>query len=182
MRAPSRITLALGADMAFKLSRDFSALKCCTVPSTALRMSTAKMTMVLSASPVAREIRAAAMRIITIRSLNCSRNTWSTVFFLPSLRALGPYCSRRRAASVPERPCCRLLFSWERTWPDSSVCQSRFSVSMSVHLHFYLLSVICCQEVNKISRGELYYPCVEGVNPHTCKIWRYFRQRFSLSF
>ncbi len=89
-RTPSRSTLALGADMAFRLSRDFSALKCCTVPSTALRISTAKMTMVLSTFSDTAEMRAAMTRITTSRSLNCSANTMATDFFLPSLSLLGP--------------------------------------------------------------------------------------------
>ena len=72
---PSRRTFAVGDDMAFKLSRDFSALKYCTVPSIALRIRTAMITIVLSRFPEKAEISAAAMRIITSRSLNCSKNT-----------------------------------------------------------------------------------------------------------
>ena len=90
VRMPSRSTLALGADMAFRLSRDFSALKCWTVPSTALRSSTAKMTTVLSPSPETRETRAATIRMTTSRSLNCSKNTCTPVFFFPSARAFLP--------------------------------------------------------------------------------------------
>ena len=90
VRTPSRSTLALGADMAFRLSRDFSALKCWTVPSTALRSSTAKMTTVLSPSPETRETRAATIRMTTSRSLNCSKNTCTPVFFFPSARAFLP--------------------------------------------------------------------------------------------
>ena len=90
VRAPSRRTLAVGEDMAFRLSRDFSALKCWTVPRMALRMRTAKMTMVLSALPETAEIRAAMRRITTRRSLNCSRKTWMGVLRLPSARAFFP--------------------------------------------------------------------------------------------
>ena len=103
-RTPSRSTFALGEDMAFRLSRDFSALKCWTVPSTALRIRTAKMTTVLSTLSDTMEIRAAMMRITTSRSLNWSRNTWSPDFFLPSARAFLPCFWRRSAASLEVSP------------------------------------------------------------------------------
>ena len=61
--------------MALRLSRDFSALTYCTVPSTALRISTAKITMVLSTLLDSAEITAAIIKMITSRSLNCSKNT-----------------------------------------------------------------------------------------------------------
>ena len=67
MRWPFRSTLALGALIAFRLSSDFSALQYCTVPSTAFRISTAKITSVLSMLPDAIEMRAATMRITTSR-------------------------------------------------------------------------------------------------------------------
>ena len=94
-RSPSRSTRAVGADMAFRLSRDFSAFTCWTVPRMALRMSTAKMTMVLSTLPDTMEMAAAAMRMTTSRSLNCSRNTCHTGFFFSSRSALGPNLSSR---------------------------------------------------------------------------------------
>ena len=84
--------------MAFRLSRDFSALKYCTVPKIAFRMSTAKMTRVLSRLPENMEMRAAAIRMATSRSLNCSAKTASTLFFLPSASWLGPYWASRWAA------------------------------------------------------------------------------------
>ena len=67
---PFLYTLALGADKAFKLSKDCSALKCCTVPNIALRIITAKITKVLSKLPVIAEIIAAAIKINTNKSLN----------------------------------------------------------------------------------------------------------------
>ena len=77
--------------MAFRLSRDFSALKYCTVPRMAFIMRTAKMTRVLSMLPENMEIRAAAIKMATSRSLNCSAKTANTLFFLPSASWLGPY-------------------------------------------------------------------------------------------
>ena len=111
-RSPSRNTRAVGADIAFKLSRDFSALQCCTVPSTALRMSTAKMTMVLSALPESIEITAATTRMTTSRSLNCSKNTCHTGFFLSSRRVFGPFFSMRSWACWVVRPSSRLSMAW----------------------------------------------------------------------
>ena len=104
IRWPSRSTLAEGALMAFRLSRDFSALKYCTVPSTALRISTAKMTRVLSRLPENMEMMAATIRMATSRSLNCSRNTESQLFFSPSARRLGPYWARRCSAWARSSP------------------------------------------------------------------------------
>ena len=74
----------VGEDMAFRLSRDFSALRYCTVPSTALRIRTAKMTMVLSTFSVRAEMTAAMRRMMTSRSLNCSRKRTATLLRLPS--------------------------------------------------------------------------------------------------
>ncbi len=87
---PSLKTLAAGADRDFKASSDFSALTCCTVPKIAFRIKTTIITAVLSKLPVNAEITAATIKIITIRSLNCSKKTSTTLFFLPSTKALGP--------------------------------------------------------------------------------------------
>ena len=87
---PSLKTLAAGADRDFKASSDFSALTCCTVPKIAFRIKTTIITAVLSKLPVNAEITAATIKIITIRSLNCSKKTSTTLFFLPSTRAFGP--------------------------------------------------------------------------------------------
>ena len=72
---PSLITLASGADSCFKLSKDFSAFICCTVPRTAFITRTAKITMVLSSFPENMDMIAAPIRITTIRSLNWSKKT-----------------------------------------------------------------------------------------------------------
>ena len=68
--SPLRITLALGDESDFKLSRVFSALICCTVPKIALRIITAKITTVPSKFPEKIEIIAAIIRIITNKSAN----------------------------------------------------------------------------------------------------------------
>ena len=81
----------------------------------AFMMRTAKMTMVLSTFSDRAEMTAAMMRMTTSRSLNCSRKTWTTLFFLPSLSLLGPNCPARRSASWGERPaeevCCSFSVS-----------------------------------------------------------------------
>ena len=94
----------VGEAMALRLSRDFSAFSYWTVPRIALSTSTAKMTMVLSTLPEKAEITAAIMSMSTMRSLNCSRKTWSVLFFFPSESLLGPYCSARRRASWADSP------------------------------------------------------------------------------
>ena len=105
VRWPPRNTLALGEAMAFRLARDFSALKYCTVPSAAFKRSTAKMTAVLSAWPDSMEMPAAAIRMTTRRSLNCSKNTAAADFFLPSCSWFGPCSRRRSSACAALRPC-----------------------------------------------------------------------------
>ena len=70
--------------MAFRLSSDFSAFTYCTVPSTALRISTAKMTIVLSTLPEQAEIIAAIIKMHTIKSRNCSAKIRTMLFFFPS--------------------------------------------------------------------------------------------------
>ena len=67
---PSRRTPAIGAERDFKLSKDFSAFWCSTVPRTAFKRSTAKMTAVLSTSPDIMEMTAAMIKMMTRRSLN----------------------------------------------------------------------------------------------------------------
>ena len=65
---PSRITDAAGADRFFRLSRDFWAFWCCTVPKTAFKSTTAKITAVLSTLSVTADTAAAPRRIHTSRS------------------------------------------------------------------------------------------------------------------
>ena len=103
--SPSRSTRAWGADIAFRLSRDFCALKCCTVPRIAFRISTVIITIVPSQPPVSAEMIAAISRITTSKSANCSANTRSTLFCLPSISLFSPYCASRFCASPPLRPC-----------------------------------------------------------------------------
>ena len=90
---PFLITLALGEESAFKLLRDCSAFTFCTVPKIAFIIITAKITRVLSTSPVAIEIRAATINIPTKRSLNCSKKTTNTLFFFFSVNSLNPFSS-----------------------------------------------------------------------------------------
>ena len=68
--SPRRVTLAIGDESFFRLSSDLSALIDWTVPRTALRIRTRMITRELSALPVAKDMAAAIMRIMTSRSLN----------------------------------------------------------------------------------------------------------------
>ena len=101
---PPLITFAVGEDMALRLSRDFSAFIYCTVPKMAFSIRTAKITIVLSTLSDAAEIAAAIIRIMTRRSLNCSKKTWTILFFLPSESLLGPYFWALEETSSLERP------------------------------------------------------------------------------
>ena len=85
---PPRMTRAFGAAIARRLSNDFCALKCCTVPNIALSISTASMTMEPSTPPVSAEMIAAIISMMTKRSANCSANTCNTPLRLPSCSLL----------------------------------------------------------------------------------------------
>ena len=87
-----------------RLSREAWALTVWTVPRTAFMVITARMTAMLSTSPRTAETTAAAMRMRTRKSANCSRKMRKGPFRPPSARTLGPYFASRRAASLPVRP------------------------------------------------------------------------------
>ena len=101
---PSRSTLAVGADIWRRLSREAEALTVWTVPRMAFIVMTARMTTVLSTSLSMAEMMAAIIRIITRKSANCSAKIRGMLLRFPSCSSLGPYCSKRRAASWPDRP------------------------------------------------------------------------------
>ena len=65
---PSRNTDAFGADKFFKLFKERSACRVCTVPRMAFRVITTRITTALSASPSSPDMIAAIMRMITRKS------------------------------------------------------------------------------------------------------------------
>ena len=65
---PSRSTEAFGADRFFRLFKECSACRVCTVPSMAFNAITTRITAALSASPSSPDIIAAIMRMITRKS------------------------------------------------------------------------------------------------------------------
>ena len=125
---PSRRTRASGEDRDFRLSRDFSAFWCCTVPNTAFSSSTAKITPALPGSPVTMEIPAATIRIMTSRSLNCSRNTCHHCLRPASSITFSPYCFSRSFASRLSNPCPPVV-SCDIVSCFDSLNQSAMSVS-----------------------------------------------------
>ena len=118
--APLRRTLALGEDSDLSDSSDFSALTCCTVPKIAFKISTAMITSVLYKSPVKAEITAAMIKMMTIKSLNCSKKTWKAVFFLPSTKAFLPYLAKFSSACLVDKPSLPVLNSFKTS---SLVCK-----------------------------------------------------------
>ena len=77
---PSLLTFAVGADNTLRLSRDCSALTVWTVPKTALMVITIRMTAVLSISPKKPDTTAAMIKMMTRKSLNCSKRAVSGIF------------------------------------------------------------------------------------------------------
>ena len=67
---PSRMTRVCGVDNCFRLFNEFWAFMLCIVPKIAFMVITAKITIVLSTSPLTIEIIAAMIKIMTNKSLN----------------------------------------------------------------------------------------------------------------
>ena len=91
------------------------------VPRRAFKKSTAKITIALSGSPVTMDTAAAAIKITTRRSLNCSKKTCHQGRRGFSWIVFSPYFSRRIAASdllyhsvMPASPFLFLCFSLYR--------------------------------------------------------------------
>ena len=103
--SPARMTLASGEDSSFKLSRDFSALRCCTVPRAAFKSNTAKITIALSGSPVSMDTAAAAIKMITSKSLNWLKNTCHHCSRPCSVSTFSPYSVSLFFASLSLIPC-----------------------------------------------------------------------------
>ena len=117
---PSRMTLAVGDDIDFSASSDFSALKCWIVPSTAFIVITQMITIALSRLLVKTDISADMISIMTRRSANCSANTCSTPFFFFSAISFLPYLHCLSVASSLVSPSL-LVLSSDRTFSVSSL-------------------------------------------------------------
>ena len=104
--SPSRLTLQNGVLMSLSAAIAFSALHSCTVPITALSKTinniiptSIKSSYCLSTTPITAETMAAAIRTITITSVNCLKNLTATLCFLASASLFSPLEIRRIAAS-----------------------------------------------------------------------------------
>ena len=152
MLRPSRRTLASGEESRFKLSRDFSAFWCWTVPSTAFNSRTANMTMALSGSPVSMDTAAAPIRIMTKRSLNCARNTchhWSRP---ASSNTFSPYSLRRCSACPLSIPC---LPESSPANTSASGCSNQSAICLSPLTEFMvLMSLRYCASASPVSAGR----------------------------
>ena len=80
----------MGAERAFKLSREAWAFRVWTVPSTALSTTTARITPALSPSPITADTPAANSRMPTRTSANCPRKIPRGPARLPAWSWLGP--------------------------------------------------------------------------------------------
>ena len=82
-----------------------SALASCTTPMMALMITTAKIINESTTScETTAEIIAATNNTAIIKSLNCSMNFCSILFFLPSSNSLGPNLAKRAFASLEVKP------------------------------------------------------------------------------
>ena len=95
---PSRITTAVGADMARSAAIACSARRSCTTPITALSSTMTVMTIVSAGSPTIPEISAATTSRAIIGSATWSRIIRQTLRPGSTGRTLAPYWVRRRCA------------------------------------------------------------------------------------
>ena len=114
---PSLITFAWGADIFFSAARDFSALKCSTVPIILFITITRRITAALSPLPVSIETAEHTSRIITSKSSNWEKKTSNTFFFFSSLISFGPFFKSLSLAFSCVRP-FSLVRKFSRTAPD----------------------------------------------------------------
>ena len=102
---PSRMTFAHGADRFFRLSSDFSAFWCCTVPKTAFITRTTAITIVLSTFPENMEISAAISKMTMSKSANCDKKTFRSPGLFPSSSIFSPHVSRIFCTCFSDNPC-----------------------------------------------------------------------------
>ena len=102
---PSRMTFAHGADRFFRLSSDFSAFWCCTVPKTAFITRTTAITIVLSTFPEHMEMSAAISRMTMSKSANCDKKTFRSPGLFPSSSIFSPHVSRIFCTCFSDNPC-----------------------------------------------------------------------------
>ena len=107
-------TRDLGVVIFWRAAIAFSALASWKTPKTALRMMTKKMIIASEPSPARRATKAAIIRIIIIKSLNCRINLVKRLVCLWSLNLLGPVACKRVAASVWLSPVF-LVCNWAKT-------------------------------------------------------------------
>ena len=121
--APSRITTAVGADMARSAAIACSARRSWTTPITALSSTMTVMTIVSAGSPTIPEISAATTSSAIIGSATWSRIIRQTLRPGSTGRTLAPYSVRRRCASSAVRPRVASEASAATTSAASRVCQ-----------------------------------------------------------
>ena len=107
---PSRSTLEVAADISCSASIAFSALLSWNTPSTALRITTARMMMTSegnspSIAAITPLIAAATIKMIIIGSVSCSKNRRTSDFFFAATSLFLPCSASRFSASAVVKPC-----------------------------------------------------------------------------
>ena len=120
---PSRITTAVGADMARSAAIACSARRSCTTPITALSSTMTVMTIVSAGSPTIPEMSAATTSSAIIGSATWSRIIRQRLRPGSTGRTLAPYAVRRRRASSAVRPRVASEAMAATTSAASRVCQ-----------------------------------------------------------
>ncbi len=100
----SLMTRAFGATIFFRASIAFSALNFCTNPIIAFMKTITKITIASLNSPATIAIRAAAIKIITIKSVNSYKKYIHIGVFFFTLSSFAPYLFVRKIASFWLKP------------------------------------------------------------------------------
>ena len=146
-RTPSRYTTAVGADIFFSASRDFSAFSSCTTPRMAFNITMARIitgsvkSVFPSNTEAAKEISAAAIRTRIIKSSNCSKNRRRKLFFFFCVNSFFPYWFRRFAASFADSPPSLLLFC-SRTTSAALRVYAAIAIPIPPYLYQSLISAV----------------------------------------
>ena len=136
---PFLITLATWLLIFWSASKDFSALFSWATPIIAFTTTTIKIIIESvnpspSLTPTIPETTAAIIRIIIIKSLNCSMNFSIRVFFLLAFNSFVPYFSLLAITSASERPLFKSVSNFFAVSSAVKLYQFSFSIFSSLKL------------------------------------------------
>ena len=146
VRRPSRIALTVGTASFFRAAIACSARYSWLKPMIALSTTMARMMMTSSISPRNAEAAAATIRMMTMRSLNCSTKIVRGLFLPFSTNSFGPCSARSLEAASVVSPVSTDVSKWRNTSAVSSLYQSLIDAK----------SFALCQVRQKVAVGRVF--------------------------